>query len=59
MQHEKPGSAQNDGSARSDEEKMSRFGITRIPTDYFHYKTFRYTNLNDAVAQAKRDGLGD
>jgi hypothetical protein len=36
--------------------EMAKYGITRVPVDYFHYKGFRYTNLKDAVAQAKRDG---
>ena len=35
-------------------EDMVKYGITRVPTDYFYYKGFRYTNLNDAIAQAKR-----
>jgi hypothetical protein len=35
--------------------EMAKYGITRIPVDYFHYREFRYTNLKDAVAQAKRD----
>ena len=29
-------------------------GITRVPVDYFHYKEFRYTNLDDAIAEATR-----
>ena len=33
---------------------MAEYGITRVPIDYFHYKQYRYTNLADAVAQAKR-----
>jgi hypothetical protein len=35
-------------------DEMARYGITRVPVDYFHYKQYRYTNLADAVAQAKR-----
>ena len=35
-------------------EEMAKYGITRVPTDYFHYKEYRYTNLADAIAQAKR-----
>lgn len=35
-------------------EEMARYGITRVPVDYYHYGVFRYTNLGDAVAQAKR-----
>lgn len=36
-------------------DEMAKYGITRIPVDYFHYKAFRYTNLRDAIAQARRD----
>jgi hypothetical protein len=35
-------------------EAMAKYGITRVPVDYFHYKEFRYTNLADAIAQATR-----
>ena len=35
------------------EAEMERLGITRVPVDYFHWREFRYTNLNDAIAQAK------
>ena len=35
-------------------EEMAKYGITRVPVDYFHYKEFRYTNLKDAIAQAER-----
>jgi acetyl-CoA acetyltransferase len=35
-------------------EAMAKYGITRVPTDYFHYKEHRYTSLDDAIAQAKR-----
>jgi hypothetical protein len=35
-------------------EDMVKYGITRVPTDYFYYKEYRYTNLDDAIAQAKR-----
>jgi len=35
-------------------EAMAKYGITRVPMDYFHYKEFRYTNLDDAIAQATR-----
>lgn len=40
-------------------ELMARHGITRVPADQYHYKTFRYSNLGDAVAQAMRDALPD
>jgi hypothetical protein len=43
------------GFLDQDSEEMTGFGITRVPVDYFHYKDFRYTQLADAVAEAKRD----
>jgi len=39
----------------NDIELMARYGITRVPTEQFFYKSYRYTNLADALAQAKRD----
>jgi len=35
--------------------EMERYGIVRVPADSFRYREFRYTNLQDALAQAKRD----
>lgn len=40
-------------------EEMARYGIVLVPVDYFHYGKFRYTNLKDAVAQAKREHPSD
>lgn len=40
-------------------DEMAKYGITRVPVDYFHYKQYRYTNLADAVAQAKREQASD
>jgi hypothetical protein len=37
-----------------DTNAMERFGIVRVPVDYFWLGEFRYTNLRDAIAQAKR-----
>jgi|GEM_PF-1659990 len=34
---------------------MRSAGITRVPTDVFYYREYKYTNLKDAMAQAKRD----
>jgi hypothetical protein len=34
--------------------EQAKYGIFRTTVDYFHYKDFRYTNLGDAIAQAKR-----
>ena len=36
-------------------ELMARFGITKVPTYRYHYRDWRYSNIDDAVAQAKRD----
>ena len=38
--------------------QMENYGIARVPKDSFHYREFRYTNLQDALAQAKRDAEG-
>jgi len=35
--------------------EMAKYGITRVPVDYFHYGKYRYTNLEDAIAEAKRE----
>jgi hypothetical protein len=33
---------------------LARYGITRVPVDYFHLGGFRYTSLPEAIAQARR-----
>jgi hypothetical protein len=38
-------------------EEMAKYGITRVSIDYYHYKEYRYTSLDDAIAQAKRQHL--
>jgi hypothetical protein len=38
----------------SDEEQMTKYGITRKTVDVFHHGEYRYSNLGDAIAQAKR-----
>ncbi len=40
-------------------EEMAKYGITRVPADYFRLGEYRYTNLKDAVAQAKRQKRSD
>jgi hypothetical protein len=40
-------------------EEMAKYGITHVPVDYFYYGKCRYTNLDDAVAEAKRDQRSD
>lgn len=46
----------NVGKADETENKgiMIKYGIANIPYDCFHIGGFKYTNLNDAIAQAKR-----
>ena len=39
-------------------EDMAKYGITRVPIDYYYYKEYRYTNVEDAIAQAKRQHPG-
>lgn len=41
--------------SREDAASMARYEITRVPSESFHYREFRYANLKDALAQAKRD----
>jgi hypothetical protein len=41
------------------EQDMAKYGITRVPVDYFHYRDFRYTNLKDAIAQARQKETAD
>ncbi len=33
-------------------------GVTRTPIDYFHVGGYRYTRLEEAIAEAKRQGGG-
>jgi hypothetical protein len=42
-------------SETDEEALMARLGIIRVPADQYHYKTFRYSKLSDAVAQAERE----
>lgn len=43
------------GPNTDDTELMARFGITRVPAVRYHYRAWRYSNLADALAQARRD----
>jgi hypothetical protein len=36
-------------------ELMTRYGIARVPTAEFHYKSYRYARFGDALAQARHD----
>lgn len=33
---------------------MQKYGIKRVSVDYFHVNGFKYTDIKDAVAQARR-----
>jgi hypothetical protein len=35
-------------------EDLAKYGIIRKPVDFFHVGGYRYSNLRDAIAQAKR-----
>ncbi|WP_191060362.1 hypothetical protein [Geminicoccus harenae] len=39
-------------------DEMAKYGITRVSVDQYHYKQYRYTHLNEAVAQAERELAG-
>ena len=34
---------------------LDRLGIVRVPTDYFLWGGYRYSNASDAIAAAKRN----
>jgi hypothetical protein len=36
-------------------ELIAKHGITRVQAVQYRYKSWRYSNLQDAVAQAERD----
>ena len=42
-------------SIDSDAEIMARYGISCVSVPQYHYKSWHYARLSDAVAQAKRD----
>lgn len=35
-------------------QRMTKYGVIQIPVDTFHVGGYRYTNLEDAIAQAER-----
>jgi hypothetical protein len=45
----------NATSERNSQDEMTKYGITHVFADYYHYKQYRYTHLNDAIAQAERE----
>jgi len=40
-------------------EILAHFGITKVPAYQYHYRDWRYSNLDDAIVQAKRDKTRD
>ncbi len=40
---------------KSQADEASDYGITTSQVTYYHYGVYRYTNLKDAIAEAKRD----
>ncbi|RVU38904.1 hypothetical protein EOI86_06455 [Hwanghaeella grinnelliae] len=49
-------SEKGSNAAQREAEEMAYFGITSHPVTVFHYKDYRYTRLEDALAQARRTG---
>lgn len=45
---------QGPGDGSQDSAEMARYGITCVSAHYYLYREFRYSNLMDAIAQAKR-----
>jgi len=41
------------GLTPADLQDMKTYGITRVPTEYFVYRSYRYTRLSDALIQAR------
>jgi hypothetical protein len=40
---------------KSQVDDASDYGITTSQVTYYHYGVYRYTNIKDAIAEAKRD----
>jgi hypothetical protein len=41
-------------AAEAESAVLAEYGITRVPADRFDVDGYRYTNVADAVAQARR-----
>jgi len=55
MERQQNNTAHLDTDTPITDAEMRSAGITRVQTDVFHYREYKYTNLKDAMAQAKRD----
>lgn len=45
---------QTGASISGAEIEMAKYGITCRTVNWFHYKSFKYTNFNNALSQDKR-----
>ena len=50
-----PAKAKTKTRSKAAENELTKYNISRVSTDQFHYGDYKYTDLKDAVAQAKRD----
>lgn len=39
--------------------EMQRLGVSRVKADYYVYRSYRYTTLTDALAQARLETQTD
>ena len=44
----------NENDNDMDDAELERLGIRRVQSEFFHWGEYRYTNLRDAVAAARR-----
>ena len=40
--------------SQADREELNRLGITAVPATRFEWRGYRYTNVSDAIAAARR-----
>jgi hypothetical protein len=45
----------NSKAETNSDDEMAKYGITRVSIDQYHYKQYRYSHLNEAIAQAERE----
>lgn len=53
----KAGQELSRSNLKAAEAEMAKYGITVYPVEWFFHRQSRYTNLDDAIAQAKRNGI--
>lgn len=47
------------GRNSSIDAELAEYGIRRVPADHYVYRSYRYTKLADALAQAKLERSDD